>query len=139
MIAVVRGANTASEVGRNDHLDTLKASIGSWLITAALSLSLVIVALGGLTAAAVAVSGSLGLAHGACQTTETNLASDLGISVATLRATDPAELTDHITARQTTGALTATAARQATDRASSYATCRQVFGQTATAEQSPNR
>jgi hypothetical protein len=138
VIAVMRGANSTNEARRNDRPTAMHASIGSWLVTAALSLSLVAVALGGLTAAAVAVSGSLGMAHSACQTTEANLASDLGISVAALRATDPADLTNHITARQTTGTLTATGALQATDRASSYATCRQIFGQTATAERPIN-
>ncbi len=139
MIAVVRNTGSANSAVRDDRLAEAKASIVSWLITAALSLSIGLVVLGGLTAAAVAVAGSLNVAHDACQSTEANLASDLGISVATLRGIDPATLADHVAARQTAGTLTAIGALQATDRAGSYATCRQVFGQTTTTEQPSRR
>jgi membrane protein implicated in regulation of membrane protease activity len=100
----------------------LKAGIASWLVTATLSLILGLVVLGSFAAVAALAAGSLGVAHSACEQTEAALASDLGISVATLRATDPASIVDQIAARQTTSDT-----RQATDRAATYANCRQVF------------
>jgi hypothetical protein len=67
------------------------------------------------------------VAYGACQRVGTDLAADLGVSVATLRATDPADVPAQLTARG--GALTATQAQDAADRAEAYSGCREVFAE----------
>jgi hypothetical protein len=139
VIAVMQKPNGAQAAGQGAFAAKLKASIVTSLIAAALTLSIGLAALGALTATTAVAAGGLGLAYGACERTEANLASDLGIGVATLRATDPATLATQVAARHTTGALTATGAQHATDRAASYATCRQVFGTTAAPEQPGDR
>jgi hypothetical protein len=103
----------------------VKTLLVGGLLAAMLTLSAGLAVFGTATAAAGVAIGGAGVAYGACQRVETNLAADLGVSVATLRATDPADVPAQLTARN--GALTPQQARQAADRAEAYAGCREVF------------
>ena len=105
----------------------LRAMLATGLVAAALSLGIGLAVLGALAATATVAAGGLGLAYGACQTIESNLATDLGISVETLRTLDTMTVADQIAARQAAGSLTASGAQRASERGDAYATCRQTF------------
>lgn len=77
-----------------------------------------------------AAAGGAAVAHGACAEVESELAGDLGITVAELRAADRATLGTRIAARVAGGALTAEAARDAADLAEGYRVCTRVLGET---------
>ena len=115
----------ATGTGQGKHNDNgrgLKALLIGGLIAATLTMSAGVAVVGTAAAAAGAAVGGLGVAYGACQRVETDLAADLGVSVATLRATDPAAVPAQLAARGT--ALTTTQARHAADRAEAYSGCR---------------
>jgi hypothetical protein len=76
-------------------------------------------------------AGGLGMAYSACQRIELDLASDLGLSIEALKATEPTELSDLVGVRHMAGALTTIETRHATDSTAAYANCRQVFGEVA--------
>jgi hypothetical protein len=103
----------------------LKALLIGGLLAATFTMSAGLAVFGTATVAAGVAIGGAGVAYGACQRVETDLAADLGVSVATLRATDPADVPAQLTARG--GALTATQAQDAADRAEAYSGCREVF------------
>ncbi|MFN8516685.1 MAG: hypothetical protein U0841_29735, partial [Chloroflexia bacterium] len=105
----------------------LKTLLVSGLIALSLTLSTGLAVVGTAAAAAGIAVGGAGVAYGACQRVETDLATDLGVSVATLRATEPAQVSAQVAARG--GSLTATQAKHAADRAEAYSGCREVFGE----------
>jgi hypothetical protein len=109
----------------------VRASIAAALVAAALSLGIGLAVLGALVATASVAAGGLGMAYSACQRIEVDLASDLGLSVAALKSTNSAELSNLVGVRHTAGALTTIETRHATDSTAAYANCRQVFGEVA--------
>ncbi len=109
----------------------VRASIAAVIVAAALSLGIGLAVLGALVASASVAAGGLGMANSACQRIEIDLATDLGLSVEALKATEPKELSDLIGVRHAAGALTTIEARHVTDSTVTYANCRQVFGEVA--------
>lgn len=105
----------------------LKTLLVGGLIALSLTMSAGLAVVGTAAAAAGIAVGGAGVAYGACQRVETDLATDLGVSVATLRATDPAQVSAQVATRG--GSLTATQAKHAADRAEAYSGCREVFGE----------
>ena len=105
----------------------LKTLLIGGLIAATLTMSAGLAVVGTVAATAGVAVGGLGVAYGACQRVETDLAGDLGVSVATLRATDPAAVPAQLAARG--AALTTTQAKHAADRAEAYSGCRTVFAE----------
>lgn len=103
----------------------LKALLIGGMLAMTLTLSAGLALFGTAVAVAGVAIGGVGVAYGACQRVETDLAADLGVSVATLRAADPADLPAQLTARG--AALTTTQARHAADRTEAYAGCREVL------------
>ncbi len=101
------------------------------MIAATLTMSAGLAVVGTAAAATGAVVGGLGVAYGACQRVEIDLATDLGVSVATLRATDPASVPAQLAARG--AALTTAQTQHAADRAEAYSGCRQVLAHIDTA------
>jgi hypothetical protein len=103
----------------------LKALRIGGLLAATLTLSAGLAVVGTAAAAAGVAVGGIGVAYGACQHVEADLAADLGVSVAALRATDPAAVPAQLAAR--VGVLTPMQAQDAADRAEAYNGCREVF------------
>jgi len=103
----------------------LKTLLIGGMIAMTLTMSAGLAVVGTAAAAAGIAVGGAGVAYGACQRVETDLAADLGVSVTTLRATDPAQVPAQVAARR--GALTTTQAQHAADRAEAYSGCREVF------------
>lgn len=119
---------TATRTGQQRRGGTgLRAMLATGLVAAALSLGIGLAVMGALAATATVAAGGLGLAYGACQTIESNLATDLGISVEALRTLDTPTVANQIAARQAAGGLTASGAQRASERGDAYATCRQTF------------
>lgn len=110
----------------------VRASIAAALVAASLSLGIGLAVLGAFAATASVAAGGLGLAYGACQRIEADLALDLGLSTEALRAAEVRGLPDLVGARHAAGNLTTIEARHATDGTAAYANCRQVFGEIAT-------
>lgn len=105
----------------------VRAAFAAGLVAATLSLGIGVAVFGAMAATMTVAAGGLGVAHGACQSIEADLADDLGISTATLRAIEPPLLDERIAARRAAGALTPSAARRSGERAVAYANCRQTF------------
>ena len=106
---------------------TLWATLATGLVAAALSLGIGLAVLGALAATATVAAGGLGMAYGACQSIEDNLAADLNVSVAALQAIDQAALPERVAARQALGLLTASGAQRANERVEAYGKRRQIF------------
>jgi hypothetical protein len=101
----------------------LKALLIGGLLAATLTMSAGLAVVGTAAAAAGIAVGGMGVAYGACQRVETDLAVDLGVSVATLRATDPSSVATQLTAKG------GTLATNAADRAGAYGDCREIFAE----------
>ena len=124
----MRDTNITNDTWLTRRSARVRASITAAIVAAALSLGIGLAVMGALAATASVAAGGLGLAYGACQRIEVDLASDLGLSVAALKATELQELSDLVGVRHTAGALTTIEARHAADGTAAYANCRQVFG-----------
>ena len=124
----MRDANVTNDTWLTRRSAGVRASIAAAIVAAALSLGIGLAVMGALAATATVAAGGLGMAYSACQRIEVDLASDLGLSVAGLQATDLKELSDLVGVRHPAGTLTTLEAQHATDGTAAYANCRQVFG-----------
>lgn len=104
----------------------LKALLVGGLLAVTLTMGAGLALVGTVAAATGVAVGGLGVAYGACQHMEADLADDLGVGVAVLRATDPAGVRARLAARG--GTLTALRAERAAALADAYDDCRDVFG-----------